>query len=140
MNGRYISLSLLFASIVVIVAPQTVHSQSVDICNVPVCFTILSFKNCGALVTYTGAPPFTSVTLTVANNVTSCTTSSNPTPAFPPPYRRFSAHVTTGAPPTRTCRWNVVWNKPGVGTVTDYCLIDSAGDGLPVELMDFEIE
>jgi hypothetical protein len=32
-----------------------------------------------------------------------------------------------------------VWN-PGAGVITQTCLIDSASDGLPVELMDFKID
>jgi hypothetical protein len=55
--------------------------------------------------------------------------------------RRFTAsYPTMGASPVpRSCSWSVMWNPVGTGVTTQICLINNA-DGLPVELMDFQIE
>jgi hypothetical protein len=112
---------------VALLAPLPASAQF-DACNVgapAACTTIGSTKTCSKMAILVGG--MTTPVVAVSNNVISCSTQQNATSIT------FVARAMTTAPPTRTCYWTGITNQS-----YDRCTIDMT-DGLPVELMDFEI-
>lgn len=123
-------LTVPLLALVAILAPASAFG--IDLCSMqlPVmCTTNPPYKTCSATRTgATGVPNFTIMTM---NNVTMCTGINMNSIS----RNTYFARAMTTAPATRTCNIYVTFamNPP------NNCLINS-GRGLPVELMEFEVE
>lgn len=99
----------------------------IENCNMTInCSITMGQNRCTLMRGFTGAPVFNN---DVMNNVVSCVASVSMTTQL-----YYLAVANTTAPATRTCHWDVSF---GAG-FNNECTIDMA-DGLPVELMDFEV-